>query len=301
MIDRIFDIGYRRLETGARHRFAPWPIARTALLLAWRRRATKVGLLFCLGNIILFGGMIVVQVLMQRFDDQTMADAALAEAVFGTAQEVFSSFVQVQFMTCAVALAVIAAGFVADDRQAGAFELYFARPLTRMDYATGKVLATAAVPLAALVVPAFGLWFVAVGGTSAVHGKALWSLGPPTMATALCGALWLTGAVIGISALGEKARTVGAVFVAVLLGLSAIGDALPAAGFPQFGYFSPVRDLRTVADALLDVGPRSMGIAILHGGGPLNGSAWLSLLALVLQSALGFGALHWRLQREVVG
>lgn len=301
MIDRIFDVGYRRLDAGPRHRFAPWPIARTALLLAWRRRATKVGLLFCLGNVVLYGGLIIFQVLMQRFDNTGMADAALAEAVFGTAQEVLSSFVQVQFMTCAIALAIVAAGFVADDRQAGAFDLYFARPLTRMDYAAGKVLATAAVPLAALVVPAFGLWFVAVGGTSATHGAGLWSLGPPTMATALCGTLWLTGAVIGLSAMGEKARAVGAVFVALLLGLSAVGEALPAAGYPPFGYLSPVRDLRTVADALLDVGSRSMGVALLHKSGPLNASAWGSFLALVLQAALGFGALGWRLRREVVG
>ena len=127
----------------------------------------------------------VTQVLLRRFDDTGLAQAAFADATFGTTQEVLSSFVQVQFMTCAVALAIIAAGFVADDRHAGAFDLYFARPLTRMDYALGKSLATAAVPLAALVLPALGLWFVAVGGTSAAHGGALWSLGIPTLATAL--------------------------------------------------------------------------------------------------------------------
>jgi hypothetical protein len=301
MNDRIFDVGYRRLADGPRHRFAPWPIARTALVLAWRRRATKIALLFCLGSIILHGGWMVTQVLLRRFDETGLGHAALGEATFGTTQEVLSSFVQVQFVACVVALAIIAAGFVADDRHAGAFDLYFARPLTRLDYALGKSMAAAAVPAAALVLPALALWFIAVGGTNSTQGATLWLLGPPTLATALCGTLWLTGGIIGLSALGEKSRTVGAVFVAVFLGLTSLGDALPMAGHDWVGYASPIRDLRTVADALLDVGTQSMGGALLRRSGSMNESALGSFLALSGQAGLGFGALAWRLRREVVG
>jgi hypothetical protein len=73
------------------------------------------------------------------------------------------------------------------------------------------------------------------------------------------------------------------------------------AGHDWVGYASPIRDLRTVADALLDVGTQSMGGALLRRSGSMNESALGSFLALSGQAGLGFGALAWRLRREVVG
>lgn len=302
MNDRIFHIGYRRLEGGPRHRFAPWPIARTALQLAWRRRSTKFALLFCLGVIVVHGAWLITQVLLHEFQGDAQMGPDLAIATFGGASEVLGSFVRGQFFTCALAMAVIAGGFVADDRHAGAFDLYFARPLTRMDYALGKCLAAAAVPLVALVGPALLLWFVAVGGTDAERGRELWRLGPPTLAASLCAATWLTGSIIGLSALGERSRTVGAVFVGVLFGLAIVGEALPSAGHDWAGYLSPERDLRTLTSALLEVGAPSMGGQLLSSrSGPENDSALLSLLAVLAQAGAGFGALAFRLKREVAG
>lgn len=302
MIDRIFSIGYRRLNGASRHHFAPWPIARTALQLAWRRRATKVALLFCFGGLIVHGVWMISQVLLHQFEPQFAGSPNMADATFGNAQEVLASFVQAQFFTTAVAMAIVTAGFVADDRHAGAFDLYFARPLTRMDYALGKCIAAAALPMVTILAPALLLWFVAVGGTDADSGQGLWSLGLPTLATSLCAAAWLTGVMIGLSSLGEKSRTVGATFIAVLFGLMALGEALPAAGSALGGYLSPVRDLRTLTQGLLDVTGTSVSGALLNRhGGSLNGSAFLSFAALALQSTVGFGGLAWRLRREVVG
>jgi ABC-type transport system involved in multi-copper enzyme maturation permease subunit len=299
--DRIFGVGYRRLDAGPRHRFAPWPIARTALQLAWRRRATKLALLFCFGTLMVHGVWMISQVLLREFDPGVAGSTEMAQSTFGTAQEVLSSFVQAQFFTTAVAMAIITAGFVADDRHAGAFDLYFARPLTRMDYALGKCLGAGAVPVATIVLPAMLLWFTAVGGIDAERSHSLWRLGLPTLAMSLAASAWLTGVVLGLSSLGEKSRTVGATFIAVLFGLMAFGDALPAAGHDWGGYLSPMRDLRTIAHGLLDVGSTSVSGALLSHGGSLNGSGWASFFALAVQATLGFAALGWRLRREVVG
>lgn len=301
MNDRIHAIGYRRLERGDRHRFAPWPIARTALQLAWRRRATKVALLFCFGGVIVHGGWLISQVLLREYEPHLGGGAEMAQATFGTAREVLSSFVESQFFATAVAMAIVTAGFVADDRHAGAFDLYFARPLTRMDYALGKCLAAATVPVLTILAPAVLLWFIAVGGIDASRGGGLWGLFAPTLASSLCAAAWLTGVAMGISSMGERARTVGAVFIAVLFGLTAFGGAFPAAGYLWGGYISPVRDLQTLTRGLLEVTATSMSGALLSHPGQQNESAFLSFLALGAQAATGFWALAWRLRREVVG
>ncbi len=302
MNNRIFSIGYRRLENVTRHHFAPWPIARTALQLAWRRRATKVALLACFSVVLVHASTLVVQVLLKQLEGQASGmPAGALEATLGQASEILSSFVRVQFYFCSMALAVIAAGFISEDRSAGAFDLYFARPLTRMDYALGKCLATAAIPCAAVLAPALLLWLTALGGSTADQAVGILKLGLPTLAGSLCATIWLTGSIIGLSALGEKARTVGAVSVGMLIGLSALGEALPLAGHTWAGYFSPERDFRTVVAGLIDVGGLSLAGQFLSSGGQINESAWASFFALLAQAGAGFGALAWRLRREVVG
>ncbi len=298
--ERIYAVGYRPLDFKGRRQSPPWPIARTMLLLAWRKRATKVALLFCLAVVGGHGLWLVAQLLFRRYAGEMGGAHMLAvDQLVGQAQEVFAAFLSMQFFVTAVALSVIAGGAVAEDRAAGAFELYFARPLTPRQYAVGKLLGAGLVPAATLVLPSLLLWIVAVGVAPPALRAQLWWLVVPALAGALLAAATLTATVVGLSALGRKARTVGVVYVGGLILLSGVAEGLAAGGVGWAGYLAPERDLRTVADTLLNVGLPSVGAQFLPHRPQANPDALLSAAGLLAYAAAGLGALWWRLRAEV--
>jgi ABC-type transport system involved in multi-copper enzyme maturation permease subunit len=296
--ERIYAVGYRPLDYRGPRQPPAWAIARTLLLLAWRKRSTKLALLFCLGVVLLHGGAVVVQLLVRRMADQAAHGLGDVQVLVGQTQEVFASFLTSQFFFTAIALGVIAGGAVAEDRSAGAFDLYFARPLTPRQYAAGKLLGAGLVPGVTLVAPALLLWLVAAGISPPDLRADLWWLAVPLLAGALLAAATLTATIVGVSALGQKARTVGVTYVGLLLVLTAMGEAMAAGGLESMGYLAPERDLRTVADALLQVGMPSLA-GQLFGRHATNPSAALSALGLAAYVAVGLGALAWRLRAEV--
>lgn len=297
--DRIHAVGYRGHTLRGRPRRAPWPMARTALVLAWRNRSTKFALLMCLAVVGVAGVALVGQLLFQRFTSGSGLPMDPASVV-GSAQEVFAGFVRAQFYTSAIAIAVIAGGCVAEDRAAGALELYFARPVSRLDYALGKLLGAGLVPTATLVAPTLLLWLVAVGISPPALGAQLWWLGVPALTAAALGAFVLTTTLVGASALGQKSRTVSVGFVATMLVLTGVGEGLVEAGQSWAGYLVPERDLRTVVDALLEVGRPSIAAQLVPNRGVLpNEDVAASLLGLLVFAAAGLGALAWRLRQDV--
>ncbi len=309
MKNQIFATGYRPLppeDARARGPWAGWPIARTALLLAWRRTGTKIVLMLCASVVFAVGVALVVQVLaenaaQQLAEGQPIA-ASMMRGIIGEIQETFAVFLRVQFFFCAVALAVIAGGLIADDRHAGALELYFSRPLTPRAYALGKLLAAAAVPAITIVAPFVLLWLMAVGIAPPALRAQMYGLLLPGLGGALLATLVLSATVVGISAHGERRRTVGVIFVVLLLALSAVGEGVAEAGFALAGYLSPTRDLQTVVDSLLGVGVGGFAAQLLElRSGTVNDSAWLSAGALALMTLAGLGALAARLRQEVVG
>ncbi len=298
--DRIYDVGYRRLEDRGRPRPPAWPIARTMLLLAWRKRATKFALLACGGVFLVCAVAIVGQLVAQRFATDLGADTL--QQMIGKTQEVFAAFVSVQFYFTTFAIAVVAGGAVADDRAAGAFDLYFSRPLTRGDYALGKLWGAATVPLVTLVLPVLLMSLVATGIAPPSLRAGLWWLVVPAGASALLAAAVLSTTIVGLSAMGTSSRGVGVAYVAILAGVGLVCEGLAAAGIDWAGYLSPSRDLRTVSDALLAIGPKSMVAQLVMGGShTLNDSAIVSTLALLGYTGLGYGALWHRLRSEVAG
>lgn len=297
--DRIYAVGYRRLDDRERPRPPAWPIARTMLLLAWRKRATKFALLACGGVFLVCAVAVVGQLVAQRFAGDI--GAGTLNQMIGKTQEVFAAFVSVQFYFTSFAIAVVAGGAVADDRAAGAFDLYFSRPLTRGDYALGKLWGAAAVPLVTLVLPVMLMSLAATGIAPPELRAGLWWLAIPAGASALLAAAVLSTTIVGLSAMGSSSRGVGVAYVAILGGVGLVCEGLAAAGWDWAGYLSPSRDLRTVSDALLAVGPKSMvGQLVMGGSHTLNNSAITSTLALLGYATAGYLALWNRLRSEVV-
>ncbi|MEX1362398.1 MAG: ABC transporter permease subunit [Nannocystaceae bacterium] len=306
MNDRVFGVGYRRLPGRGPARFAPWPIARTALTLAWRKRSTKLGAALC--ALVVFGhGMALTSVVLtQRLTSGSgNAQAAALDAVIGTVignvHTILATFIGVQLMATAFLLAIMAAGLIAEDRRSGAMELYFSRPLTRRDYLLGKLLAAGLVPVATMVVPFVLLWLLAAGMSPPGAVQPLLGLLLPGLAGTVVAAALLTTTILGGSALGERERTVGVVYVVGLLMLTSLGDELPEAGYPWAGYLSPLRNVQTLVDAMLDAGGGGVLLQMLTSRPETNPSVALAVACVLGLTVLGLGVLVWRVRKEVSG
>lgn len=302
MKDRVYAVGYRPLPDERRIRIKAWAIARNALLLAWRQKSTKLALMFCGSVFLVSAAALVGQNLIGRLTEGKTLDAVLIGQVIGNANEVFSAFLQFQFFATGLLMAVVGAPLIADDRQAGALDLYFARPLTRMDYVGGKLLAAGLACLGTLLVPVLLMWLAVVGlAPEEVRGPLMW-LVVPASGGAIIASLVLTTTIVGASSLGERGRTVGVAYFVILGVLSGLGRAGAAAGYAWAGYLAPDRDLRTVVDTWLQVGYQSMaGQALAFREIGANDSATLSLLALLALAAGGLAVFWLQLRKAVVG
>lgn len=305
MKDQVFSVGYRRLGGERPHRWVPWPIARTALSLAWRKRSTKLGVAICAGSVFIHGMVLTTQVLLDRF----MGDAGprdemkrvVLEGVVGNVHATFATFIGVQMVACAFLLAMVAAGLVAEDRRTGAMELYFSRPLRRRDYVLGKLLAAGLVPAATLVLPFLLLWILVVGMAPQSTAGPLLGLLLPGLLGAVVAAVVLTTTILGLSAVGERGRTVGVLYVVGMLVLSSLGDGLSDEGYTWAGYLSPLRNVQTLSDAVLDAGGTGMLLSMLTSRPETNASALLATACLLGLAAAGLFLLVWRVRREVAG
>lgn len=297
--DRVFSIGYRPLAERGPRQPPAWAIARTMLMLAWRQRATKIVLLVCLAVLGGHGIWLVSTLLFERFSDFRNGGFSLGEMV-GETREVLANYLRMQFYTTAFAVAVIAGGAVAEDRAAGAFDLYFARPLTRADYALGKLGGAGLVPVATILLPVMLLWLVAVGIAPDDLRPSLWWLGVPSLAGGVMGSAVLAFTIIGFSALGQKGRTVSVAYIAGVVFLSSIVEGIIAGGHEWVGYLAPERDLHTLVEWLFEP-DRSLLGSQLGRYAATNDSVLLSFGGLCAWIAAGFGLFWWRLRTEVVG
>lgn|GEM_PF-2265367 len=307
MQDEIYAVGYRRLPGDRPRRWAPWPIARTALALALRKRSTKITAGLCGMVFVVTGVFLVMQVIIGRLAD-TMGSGrggafvgGAAKAVVGDTHEALSTFIGTQTFTTAILLGIALGGIIADDRRTGAFELYFSRALSRKDYIVGKLLAVGLVPTATIVVPFLLLWIAAVGIAPGEIGMELVGLVVPGLIAAVLATVMLAMTLVGVSSIGERGRTIAVLYVAVFIVLASLGNGLAAAGYPEAGYLAPQRDLQTIADELLGVGGISMTASMLGLRNATNPSALISAAALIGYSAIGFSIFFARLRKHVSG
>jgi hypothetical protein len=301
--DQVYSVGYRRLPGERPRRWAPWPIARTALALAWRKRSTKLGVALCMGSVFIHGMVLTTQVLFDRFTSEMTSDIqrTMLEGVVGTVHTTFATFIGVQMVACAFLLAMVAAGLVAEDRRTGAMELYFSRPLRRRDYILGKLLAAGLVPAATLVAPFLLLWILVVGMAPPHAAGPMLGLLLPGLLGAVVAAVVLTTTILGLSAVGERGRTVAVVYVVGMLVLSSLGDGLSDEGHAWAGYLSPLRNVQTISDAVLDAGGTGLLLSMLASRPETNPSALVAAACLLGLAVAGFGLLLWRVRREVAG
>lgn len=303
MKDQVFSVGYRRLPGDRPRRWPPWPIARTALALAWRKRSTKLGVALCAMSMFIHGMVLVTQVLLDRYmgNEEPDLQRMVLQGVVGNVHTTFATFIGVQMVACTFLLAMVAAGLVAEDRRSGAMELYFSRPLRRRDYVLGKLLATGLVPAATLVLPFLLLWVLTAGMAPPSTAGPIAGLLLPGLLGAVVAAVVLTTTILGCSALGERGRTVGVVYVVGMLVLASIGNGLSDEGHAWAGYLSPLRNVQTLSDAVLDAGGSGLLLSMLTTRPDTNPSAAISVACLLGLAVAGLLVLLWRVRREVAG
>lgn len=301
MKETIHAIGYRRLEPAKRRR-PVWAIARTLVALALRRRVTKFALLLCLMVLVGHGIWLTVVMLGEQFGGRVghgfRGPWGVRDTV-GRLEEIIATYLQVQFYFTLPALAVVAGGAVADDRHAGAFELYFARPLSRWEYCAGKLLGAAAVPLTTLFLATLFLWVAAIGIAPDTLSSDLWHLALPGLGGALLGTALLTSMIVGLSAVSRRARNVGIAFVTLMVILVPVTEGLAQSGYAWGGYLSPERDLRTIIDYLLDIGSPSIARSVMPSRTQVNSDVFMSAVALGGYIMAGLGMLWAGVSREV--
>lgn len=302
LTDTIHAVGYRRLPEQRRRR-PIWAIARTLISLALKRRITKLALVMCLMVLVGHGIWLAVQLMGERIAAE--GGFNLGGGSFGVrdtvghVEEVISAYLRVQFYFTVPTIAVMAGGAVAEDRHAGAFELYFSRPLTRLDYCLGKLLGAAIIPGVTLIVATMVLWLAAVGIAPDTLRGDLWHIGLPAFAGAALGTVLLASLIVGLSAVSQRARNVGVAFVTLMLVIGGIAEGMAESGYAWGGYLSPERDLSTVVHAMLEVGTPSLANSFFSSGSQFNTDVYTSAIALGAYIVLGLSALWISLSREV--
>jgi len=154
----LFQIGYRRYEgEHTPHALRWWPITRTGLAIAWRGKLLRRLVFFSFLPFLYFGWVFFVigritdpgsdpsspfyelareffgrELVSQLHDDPSVIRTAVWAMVFAS----FTTFFQM--LMAGLMAAIAGPPLVASDLRTRAFLIYFARPLSRLDYVTGK-------------------------------------------------------------------------------------------------------------------------------------------------------------------
>jgi ABC-2 type transport system permease protein len=178
-------------------------------------------------------------------------------------------------------------GLIADDKRANALQVYLSKPLTRVEYITGKLVALLVFLLGVTLAPAVMLLLVQIlfSGSLAFLRANLFLL-PAITLFALMQALLSAFTMLALSSLSKSRRFVSIMFAGLIFFTAAMSQALRnITGSRQWAVVSP--------GEMLDV----LGRTIFRVEGALAVPAPVAALVV----ALLIGASVWILERRVRG
>lgn len=147
------------------------------------------------------------------------------------------------------------AGVIADDRRANALQLYLSKPLSRMEYVTGKLVALLAFLLFVTLVPAMVLLLLQVlfAGSAEFVTNNLFLL-PAIVLFSLLVSLVGALAVLAVSSLSRSRRFVSVLYAGIVFFSAAMVQALRAITVSDLWVLlSPVSVLQVLGDAIFRV------------------------------------------------
>jgi ABC-2 type transport system permease protein len=265
----IHDQGYRRYG-GRRdpHGRRWWVIARAGMMERLRERRFLALLLFA------WSPFVVRAV-------QLYVSANFAQAGFlAPTAETFREFLDQQSIFVFIVTAYVGAGLIANDRRANALQIYLSKPLTRVEYITGKLVTLVVFLVGVTFVPAILLLFLQMmfAGSVAFILANLFLI-PAITLFSLIQVFLSAFAMLALSSLSRSRRFVATMYAGIVFFTAAMYQALSAiTGSRAWAWMSPEDTLDIIADAIFRVpNPAAMPVpvALLTVVLLIGGSIWI--------------------------
>ena len=202
-----------------------------------------------------------------------------------TSKELFRGFLDQQGLFVFL-LIVGASGAIADDRRANALQVYLSKPLTRVEYITGKLFAPFAFVLSVTLVPALLLLVVhvAFAGSLTFVTQNLYLL-PAILLYSVVLALVGTFTMVALSSLSKSRRFTALTFTGLFFFTTAMYQALQRITGSQLWALMSPRDLLAV-----------IGDAAFRIPGQRPVPLWAALLAAMVIIGLSVAVLEKRIR-----
>ena len=240
----IHDQGYRRYA-GRRgpHGRRWWVIARAGMMERLRERRFLALLLFA------WAPFVVRAV-------QLYVSANFAQAGFLAATpETFREFLDQQSIFVFIVTAYVGAGLIANDRRANALQIYLSKPLTRVEYVTGKLVTLAVFLVGVTFLPAILLLFLQMmfAGSMTFILENLFLI-PAITLFSLIQVFVSAFAMLALSSLSKSRRFVAIMYAGIVFFTAAMYQALTAiTGSRAWAWISPEDTLDIVADSIFRI------------------------------------------------
>jgi ABC-2 type transport system permease protein len=273
----IHDQGYRRYAgTKQPHGRTWWVIARAGVMERLRERKF-LGLL-------LFAWLPFFVRAVQLY---VAANVPQAAAIFEPTPQTFREFLDQQSIFVFFITIYVGAGLIANDRRANALQIYLSKPLTRIDYITGKLITLLLFLVAVTWVPGMLLLLLQMlfAGNFTFLKNNLF-LFPAITVFAAIQVLWSAFAMLAFSSMSKNRRFVAMMYAGIIFFTAAMYQALrQITGSRAWAAISP-EDVLDVIAAVIFRAPGTPAIPM-----PV---ALLVVFALV-------GASIWILERRIRG
>ena len=239
----IHDQGYRRYRgRRAAHGRAWTIIARQHILPMLRRRGFVVLLLFAWSPFVVRAVQIYVAANVQQ--------ASFLQATADTFREFLSQQSLFVFL-----VSIAQAGLIADDRRAHALQIYLSKPLTRIEYILGKLVAILSYLLFVTMIPALLLLVLQVmfaGSTAFIRNNLF--LVPAIIVYSLTQALLTAFALLALSSLSNSRRFVAVMYAGIIFFTAAMYQALRnITASTAWAWISPSDTLSVIGDAMFRI------------------------------------------------
>jgi ABC-2 type transport system permease protein len=265
----IHDQGYRRYA-GRREPDGRrwWVIARAGIVERLRERLFLGLLLFAWSPFIVRAVQIYVS-------------SNFTQAGFlAPTPETFREFLDQQSIFVFIVTAYVGAGLIANDRRANALQIYLSKPLTRLEYVTGKLVTLVVFLVAVTFVPAMLLLLLQMlfAGSAAFIGANLFLI-PAITLFSLIQVLLSAFTMLALSSLSKSRRFVAMMYAGIVFFTAAMYQALSAiTGSRAWAWISPEDTLDIIANAIFrvpDPPPLPVPVALLTVVLLIAASIWI--------------------------
>ena len=273
----IHDQGYRRYGGRREPHGRTWlVIARAGIMERLRERRFLALLLLAWAPFVVRG----VQLYLA-------ANVPQAASFLEATPNMFREFLDQQSVFVFFITIYVGSGLIANDRRANALQIYLSKPLTRVEYVTGKLVTLAAFLVFVTWVPAILLLLLQVlfAGSFAFLRANLFLVPAITLFSAIV-VLLSTFAMLALSSISKNRRFVGMMYAGLIFFTAGMYQALRGmTGTRLWAWISP--------EDVLDV----VAAVIFRGAGTPSIPMWAALLDVLVIIALSI----WILERRVRG